>query len=60
MLLLHALVLCVDGAAYQGGLRKYDRLLEVNQIDVQGMKHAQVVDLVIQAGDHLRLKILRV
>lgn len=50
----------LGGAAYVGGLRQYDRLLEVNGIDVQGMKHGQVVDLVIQAGDHLRLRILRV
>ena len=48
------------GAAYSGGLRQYDRLLEINGEDVQGAKHAHVVDLVIQSGDHLRIRVLRV
>ena len=34
--------LTTAGAAYQGGLRQFDRILEINSEDVQGAKHAQV------------------
>ena len=39
--LLHITSTISAGAAYDGGLRQFDRLLDINGNDVQGAKHAQ-------------------
>lgn len=49
-----------NGAAYIGGLRKHDRVLEVNGVDVQGRSHQSIVQQVIKGGTHLVLKVIRI
>eukprot|EP00042_Codosiga_hollandica_P016017 m.39751 g.39751 ORF g.39751 m.39751 type:complete len:281 (+) comp45656_c0_seq1:88-930(+) len=49
-----------NGAAYAAGLRQHDRLLEVNGVHLRGLRHDQVVHFVMQGGDHLRMRVLRV
>lgn len=48
------------GAAYIGGLRSWDRILEVNGNDVQGASHSKVVDLVIAGGSRLEMMVISV
>jgi len=48
------------GAAYEGGVRLNDRILEVNEADTRGAKHEDVVEHVLRGGDNLVLKVLRV
>lgn len=47
-------------AAYAGGLRSNDRILEVNGQDARGASHAVVVDWVIAGGTKLTMKVLSV
>ena len=49
-----------EGAAYEGGVRIGDRILSVNDSDVMGSSHKQVVDHVLRGGDNLTLRVLRV
>ena len=49
-----------DGAAYEGGLRVHDRILEVNGVAVVGAKHEFVVKTVVNGGGTLSLRVLRV
>eukprot|EP00052_Salpingoeca_macrocollata_P001137 m.24047 g.24047 ORF g.24047 m.24047 type:complete len:585 (-) comp11137_c0_seq1:46-1800(-) len=48
------------GSAYQAGLRRFDRILEVNGEDVQGANHNRVVELVLRGGGRIVMRILRV
>lgn len=50
----------VDGSAYEGGVRLHDRILEVNDSDVAGASHKLVVQHVLNGGDHLKLRVVRV
>ena len=47
-------------AAYAGGLRPNDRILEVNGHDARGAAHSVVVDWVVAGGSKLSLKVLSV
>jgi len=49
-----------EGAAYEGGVRIDDRILSVNESDVTGSSHKQVVDHVLRGGDNLKLRVVRV
>lgn len=49
-----------EGAAYRGGLRMHDRIVEVNGQDVQGATHSDVVQLVVRGGNALKLKVVRI
>eukprot|EP00039_Didymoeca_costata_P016460 m.297011 g.297011 ORF g.297011 m.297011 type:complete len:306 (+) comp16395_c3_seq14:3100-4017(+) len=49
-----------EGAAYEGGIRLWDRILEVNGTCVMGANHQKVVECVLKGGDNLNLKIVRV
>lgn len=48
----------IGGAAEKAGLYRGDRILEVNQINVDGATHKQVVDLIKSGGDFLSLTVL--
>ncbi|XP_055518622.1 sorting nexin-27-like isoform X2 [Leucoraja erinacea] len=48
--LQHVSAVLLGGAAERAGVRKGDRILEVNGVNVEGATHKQVVDL-IRAGD---------
>lgn len=48
------------GAAESAGIRKGDRILEVNGISVEGAQHKQVVDLIKSGGDKLTLTVISV
>lgn len=46
------------GAAQKSGIRKGDKILEVNGINVEGATHKQVVDLIRSGGDTLVLTVI--
>jgi sorting nexin-27 len=50
----------VGGAAEKAGLFRGDRILEVNNTNVDGATHKQVVDLIKSGGDYLTLTVLSV
>ena len=50
----------VGGAAEKAGLFRGDRILEVNNVNVDGATHKQVVDLIKSGGDYLTLTVLSV
>ena len=49
-----------NGAAWDAGLRVWDRILAVNGHDVEGASHKQVVDHVLSGGGTLRLRVVSV
>jgi len=48
------------GAAWEGGLRVWDRILAVNGTDVEGASHKQVVEQVLRGGGNLNLTVVSV
>nr|XP_042901715.1 sorting nexin-27 [Parasteatoda tepidariorum] len=58
--LQHVSAVLKEGAAEKAGIRKGDRILEVNGINVEGATHKQVVDLIKSGGDKLTLTIISV
>lgn len=48
------------GAAWEGGLRVWDRILAVNGRDVEGASHKQVVEHVLRGGASLNLTVVSV
>ena len=46
------------GAAQIAGLKKYDRILEVNGVACEGKTHQFVVDLIRRGGDSLSLMVI--
>ncbi|XP_060567273.1 sorting nexin-27-like [Ruditapes philippinarum] len=58
--LQHVSAVLEGGAAQRAGIRKGDRILEVNQVNVEGATHKQVVDLIKSGGDTLTLTVISV
>ena len=58
--LQHVSAVLEDGAAEKAGLYKGDRILEVNGINVEGVTHKQVVDLIRSGGHTLSLTVISV
>ncbi|XP_013174160.1 PREDICTED: sorting nexin-27 [Papilio xuthus] len=58
--LQHVSAVLEQGAAEQAGIRKGDRILEVNGVNVEGATHKQVVDLIKSGGDCLSLTVISV
>lgn len=58
--LQHVSAVLEGGAAYDAGIRKGDRILEVNNVNVEGSTHKQVVDLIKSGGDVLTLTVISV
>lgn len=58
--LQHVSAVLEGGAAEKAGIRKGDRILEVNGINVEGATHKQVVDLIKSGGDKLTLTVISV
>ncbi|XP_055333077.1 sorting nexin-27-like [Paramacrobiotus metropolitanus] len=58
--LQHVSAVLEGGAAEQAGLRKGDRILEVNGVSVEGATHKQVVDLIRSGGHVLTLTVITV
>ncbi|XP_070204993.1 sorting nexin-27-like [Littorina saxatilis] len=58
--LQHVSAVLEGGAAQKAGIRKGDRILEVNGINVEGATHKQVVDFIRSGGDTLTLTVLSV
>ncbi|XP_056635611.1 sorting nexin-27 [Diorhabda sublineata] len=58
--LQHVSAVLDRGAAEQAGIRKGDRILEVNGVNVEGSTHKQVVDLIKSGGDVLTLTVISV
>ncbi|GJQ81566.1 hypothetical protein Trydic_g9943 [Trypoxylus dichotomus] len=58
--LQHVSAVLDRGAAEQAGIRKGDRILEVNGVNVEGATHKQVVDLIKSGGDVLTLTVISV
>ncbi|XP_032514333.2 sorting nexin-27 isoform X1 [Danaus plexippus] len=58
--LQHVSAVLEQGAAEQAGIRKGDRILEVNGVNVEGSTHKQVVDLIKSGGDCLTLTVISV
>ncbi|XP_063432781.1 sorting nexin-27-like isoform X1 [Mytilus trossulus] len=58
--LQHVSAVLDGGAAQQAGIRKGDRILEVNGVSVEGSTHKQVVDLIKSGGDKLTLTVISV
>lgn len=58
--LQHVSAVLDGGAAYDAGIRKGDRILEVNNVNVEGSTHKQVVDLIKSGGDVLTLTVISV
>ncbi|XP_065220640.1 sorting nexin-27 isoform X2 [Planococcus citri] len=58
--LQHVSAVLEGGAAHKAGIRKGDRILEVNGQNVEGSTHKQVVDLIKSGGDVLKLVVLSV
>nr|CAH7721942.1 unnamed protein product [Callosobruchus chinensis] len=56
--LQHVSAVLDRGAAEQAGIRKGDRILEVNGVNVEGATHKQVVDLIKSGGDVLTLTVI--
>ncbi|XP_049938670.1 sorting nexin-27 isoform X4 [Schistocerca serialis cubense] len=58
--LQHVSAVLDGGAAEKAGIRKGDRILEVNGVNVEGSTHKQVVDLIKSGGDVLTLTVISV
>ncbi|KAH3837578.1 hypothetical protein DPMN_110973 [Dreissena polymorpha] len=58
--LQHVSAVLEGGAAQRAGIRKGDRILEVNNVSVEGATHKQVVDLIKSGGDTLTLTVITV
>ncbi|XP_070506055.1 sorting nexin-27 [Chironomus tepperi] len=58
--LQHVSAILENGAAERAGIRKGDRILEVNGVNVEGATHKQVVDLIKSGGDCLTLTVISV
>ncbi|KAI7697611.1 hypothetical protein SSS_01785 [Sarcoptes scabiei] len=58
--LQHVSAVLENGAAENAGIRKGDRILEVNGVNVEGATHKQVVDLIKSSGDKLVLTVISV
>ncbi|RWS04024.1 Sorting nexin-27-like protein [Dinothrombium tinctorium] len=58
--LQHVSAVLEGGAAEKAGIRKGDRILEVNGVNVEGATHKQVVDLIKSGGDKLTLTVISV
>nr|XP_012141236.1 PREDICTED: uncharacterized protein LOC100882776 isoform X2 [Megachile rotundata] len=58
--LQHVSAVLPRGAAEKAGVRKGDRILEVNNVNVEGATHKQVVDLIKSGGDVLTLTVISV
>ncbi|XP_022333199.2 sorting nexin-27-like isoform X2 [Crassostrea virginica] len=58
--LQHVSAVLEGGAAQRAGIRKGDRILEVNHVNVEGATHKQVVDLIKSGGDSLVLTVISV
>ncbi|XP_014249297.1 sorting nexin-27 [Cimex lectularius] len=58
--LQHVSAVLEGGAAEKAGIRKGDRILEVNNVNVEGATHKQVVDLIKSGGDVLSLTVISV
>nr|3QGL_A Chain A, Sorting nexin-27 [Rattus norvegicus]3QGL_B Chain B, Sorting nexin-27 [Rattus norvegicus]3QGL_C Chain C, Sorting nexin-27 [Rattus norvegicus]3QGL_D Chain D, Sorting nexin-27 [Rattus norvegicus]3QGL_E Chain E, Sorting nexin-27 [Rattus norvegicus]4P2A_B Chain B, Sorting nexin-27 [Rattus norvegicus]4Z8J_A Chain A, Sorting nexin-27 [Rattus norvegicus]5ELQ_A Chain A, Sorting nexin-27 [Rattus norvegicus]5ELQ_B Chain B, Sorting nexin-27 [Rattus norvegicus]5EM9_A Chain A, Sorting nexin- len=58
--LQHVSAVLPGGAADRAGVRKGDRILEVNGVNVEGATHKQVVDLIRAGEKELILTVLSV
>nr|CAG4643201.1 EOG090X05ZS [Ilyocryptus agilis] len=58
--LQHVSAVLKGGAADKAGILKGDRILEVNNVNVEGSTHKQVVDLIKSGGDVLLLTVISV
>ncbi|RUS90045.1 hypothetical protein EGW08_002232 [Elysia chlorotica] len=58
--LQHVSAVLEGGAAQKAGIRKGDRILEVNGNNVEGATHKQVVDCIRSGGDSLTLTVISV
>lgn len=58
--LQHVSAILEGGAAEKAGVRKGDRILEVNGVNVEGATHKRVVDLIKSGGDTLTLTVISV
>uniref|UniRef100_A0A1L8DW67 Putative sorting nexin-27 n=1 Tax=Nyssomyia neivai TaxID=330878 RepID=A0A1L8DW67_9DIPT len=58
--LQHVSAVLDNGAAEKAGIKKGDRILEVNNVNVEGATHKQVVDLIKSGGDCLTLTVISV
>ncbi|XP_076330452.1 sorting nexin 27 isoform X3 [Tachypleus tridentatus] len=58
--LQHVSAVLEGGAAEKAGIRKGDRILEVNGVNVEGATHKQVVDLIKSGGEKLTLTVISV
>ncbi|XP_076443593.1 sorting nexin-27-like [Babylonia areolata] len=56
--LQHVSEVLEGGAAQKAGVRKGDRILEVNGVNVEGATHKQVVDYIRSGGDVLTLTVI--
>lgn len=56
----HISAVLEGGAAEKSGIRKGDRILEVNGANVEGATHKQVVDHIRSVGDKLTLTVISV
>lgn len=57
--LQHVSMVMQNGAADLAGVKKGDRILAVNGVDVQGAEHTYVVDLIKSDGPSLKLTLIR-
>uniref|UniRef100_A0A1I7XP05 PDZ domain-containing protein n=1 Tax=Heterorhabditis bacteriophora TaxID=37862 RepID=A0A1I7XP05_HETBA len=58
--LQHVSAVLPNGAAERANLRRGDRILEVNGVNVEGATHRQVVDLIKHGGDKLTMIVISV
>ncbi|CAJ0574357.1 unnamed protein product, partial [Mesorhabditis spiculigera] len=58
--LQHVSAVLPGGAAEKATLRKGDRILEVNGVNVEGATHKQVVELIKHGGDQLKMVVMSV
>lgn len=54
----HVSAVLEGGAAEKAGVRRSDRILEVNGRNVEGCTHRQVVELIKAGGDSLTLTVI--
>ncbi|CAJ0594001.1 unnamed protein product [Cylicocyclus nassatus] len=58
--LQHVSAVLPDGAAERANLRRGDRILQVNGVNVEGATHRHVVDLIKHGGDRLTMIVISV
>ncbi|VDO67442.1 unnamed protein product [Heligmosomoides polygyrus] len=58
--LQHVSAVLADGAAERANLRRGDRILQVNGVNVEGATHRHVVDLIKHGGDRLTMIVISV